>query len=57
MKKILCGILIVLTVLVVAVAVYTTVDNRTLKNTLSYFPEIEIFAPSGMADEYEVFCR
>lgn len=53
MKKVLCGILIALTVLVAAVAAYITVDNRTLKNTLSYFTEIEIFAPSGMADEYE----
>ncbi|MBQ6600705.1 MAG: hypothetical protein IIX36_03580 [Clostridia bacterium] len=53
MKKVLCGILIALIVLVAAVAAYITVDNRTLKNTLSYFTEIEIFAPSGMADEYE----
>lgn len=53
MKKTLCAIFITLTLLVVIVAAYTTVDNRTLKNTLSHFPEIEIFVPSGMANEYE----
>ena len=53
MKKTLCAIFIAMAILVSAVAVYTIVDNRTLKNTLSYFPEIDIFVPSGMANEYE----
>ena len=53
MKKTLCAIFIAMAILVAAVAVYTIVDNRILKNTLSYFTEMKIFAPSGMADEYE----
>ncbi len=53
MKKVLLGISIALIVLVAAVTVFITVDNRTLKNTLAYFPDIEIFVPSGMANEYE----
>lgn len=53
MKKTLCAIFIALAVLTVAVTAYTTVDNRTLKNTLSHFTEIDVFVPSGMANEYE----
>lgn len=52
MKKVLLGIFIALALLLAVVAVYTTVDSRTLKNSLER-GNIEIFVPSGMANEYE----
>ncbi len=52
MKKALLGIFIALTVLIAAVAIYTTVDNRILRNTVEHY-NTEIFVPSGMADEYD----
>jgi len=57
MKKVLCGVFVALALLVAVVVVYTTVDSRTLKNTLAHFQDIEIFAPLGMADEYEDLAR
>ena len=52
MKKALCVICVALLVLVATVSAYTTVDNRTLKNSLEY-ENIGIFIPSGMANEYK----
>ena len=55
MKKILRSILIffiVTAVLAGGIFAYTTVDSRTLKNTMKSY-NIEVFVPSGMANEYE----
>lgn len=59
MKKLLRGIFIAfvaLAVLVGGIFIYSTVDNRTLKNTIKDY-DVEIFAPLGMADEYEDLAR
>lgn len=52
MKKALCGIIIALTVLIAAVLIFTTVNSHTLKSNIEY-ERIDIFVPSGMANEYE----
>ncbi|MBQ7862692.1 MAG: hypothetical protein IJ349_10900 [Clostridia bacterium] len=55
MKKTLRSILIffiVTAVLAGGIFAYTTVESRTLKNTMKSY-SIEVFVPSGMANEYE----
>lgn len=55
MKRLSRSIFIVFVVLVVLAGgffVYTTVNNRILKNTMKSY-NIEIFVPSGMANVYE----
>jgi len=55
MKKVLCTIstvFIAVGVLAASVFVLVTADSRTLKSNIEY-ERIEIFVPSGMANEYE----
>ena len=54
MKKILRGVLVAFVALVVLVGgifIYSTVDSRTLENTIKGY-DIQIFIPSSMANEY-----